>query len=488
LQSTNAPTEDVTRVTDVPWSNVGRDSAIYALGGLAGRAGSVLLLPILARALGPEDFGRFDLVGTLGSALTVIFILGLDTASTRLFFDQASPVARKRLVSTWLVVAMAVGIAVGATMFLLAPVIAGTLLQAPGSEGAVRWLALVVPAGIANAVSLNVIRLSARPPLYASLSAAVLLLNAGLAIAAVGPLQLGITGAIAAWAISLVLISSVGLAASRSMLTAGIDRSAAISLLRFGLPLVPALLIVWSAEVVNRTILLQVGGADAVGRLSVALRISSLIALAGTAFLLAWHPRVFARGHTEESLQRAARESSLVLIGGAALVVATTAAAPLLVTVLGGAQFRGSIALVGPLALAALATALLQAASIGSVLMRRSADLSIALAIGAVVGVGGNALLAPVFGESGTASALVIGQGAGLAVMVTLARRRLPISYDFFLAGAASGIALAAVVLIALVADQPAARLIFAGAAVCLIILCGWLRIGPDRLAPSPGT
>ena len=98
-----------------------RDSAIYALGAVAGKAVGVVLLPVLTRALSTDDYGRLEVLSTLGSALISALLLGIDRAALRLSFSEEGEV-RRSLLSTWY------GIA---TALVLPPALVCLLFAAP---------------------------------------------------------------------------------------------------------------------------------------------------------------------------------------------------------------------------------------------------------------------------------------------------------------------------------------------------------------------
>ena len=79
-----------------------RDMTWFAAGTIAGKAVALVSLPIFARLLTPAEFGRLDVLNALISAGLATFMLGTDVAVTRLYFDAASPTARRQLLGSWL--------------------------------------------------------------------------------------------------------------------------------------------------------------------------------------------------------------------------------------------------------------------------------------------------------------------------------------------------------------------------------------------------
>ena len=91
------PTEDVDRVGGpAGFARLSRDSAIFALGSIAGKLVAVVTLPVFTRLMAPDAYGRLDLLSTLGSAAISVLSLGLDVAALRLTVDPTRHVLRAR--------------------------------------------------------------------------------------------------------------------------------------------------------------------------------------------------------------------------------------------------------------------------------------------------------------------------------------------------------------------------------------------------------
>ena len=99
---------DVELDTESATRSLGRDSVLFGLGTLVGKLVGFLVVPIFARLLAPEGFGRLDVLNTLVSSGLLIVMLGTDVATVRLYFDRRSSDDARRLFATWLVIALSV--------------------------------------------------------------------------------------------------------------------------------------------------------------------------------------------------------------------------------------------------------------------------------------------------------------------------------------------------------------------------------------------
>src|SRR5438132_543977 len=104
-----------------------RDSLVFALGAVAGKAIGFLMLPVLTRLLTPSEFGRFDVISALVGAGVSTLILGMDVATTRLAFDERTQ-DRRALFGTWYAIAGIVVLPVAAILILASGPISQVLL------------------------------------------------------------------------------------------------------------------------------------------------------------------------------------------------------------------------------------------------------------------------------------------------------------------------------------------------------------------------
>lgn len=381
---------------------------IYALGSIVGKAVGLVMVPILTRLLSPAEYGRVDVLTTLGSSAISALLLGMDVAATRLFFDVADQSARKRLLATWCALAGVIVVPFGLGLILFASNVSEVLFSTANYGPAVAAVGLVTVFGTYHHIALTTLRAMRRPGLFATISAATLALNAALVIWLLLAWNNGVTAVIAGFAISLMAAGSLGLFLARDQFGGRPGGQEARSLLRLGLPLAPAIAAAWGAEFANRAILLGTSGPEDVALLAIALRIASVAGLAVAGFQLAWQPHAFAGGSSPSALARLALDSRRILIGVAGLVGCLGLLAPEIVAVAGGSAYVDAIPAVGVSLVGAFAGALYLVTSMPSALARRMGDLGVASTVGVVVSVGANSLLAPSWGAAGTATALAL--------------------------------------------------------------------------------
>jgi O-antigen/teichoic acid export membrane protein len=401
-----------------------RDSLVYGLGTLSGKAMGLLLLPVLARALSRDDYGLLDVLWSLGTGIAGILLFGLDAAAVRLYFDETLR-DRASLLATWGVMLAATAGSAALVLVFAASGIAQWAYGPNGDPSAPLVLALIVPATLTNYFAVTVLRTAGRPVAYAAVSITTFVLYGGTVIALALGGRASVVTTMGAWGISLALASVLGLALLRSTLVGRVRRHTATRLLRYGLPLAPVLALTLASDFVHRAILLSAGGAAEVAHLTVALRFASLEALLISAFQLAWQPRVFSMGTTDFALHRIATDARRFLGLAAAASLALALVMPAVVPIVAGEPYRVAVATVGWCLSAALLAAAYAMAATPSAIAKRPGDITRSTVAGISMAVVANIVLAPRLGSIGTGVALVIGQAVAILVVFLSSRRAL---------------------------------------------------------------
>ena len=158
-----------------------RNSLVFALGAIAGKAVGLVMLPVLTRSAYPGRLrehrdGPDSLRGDLRTAVGAGVL-----AALRLYFDQPDDASRGSL-ATWLVIGLAVS-GVGAVVIVWqASALTDALFRETSLELGVAAVAVVVVAQTVQVIASTVLRAGGRAWLYALLSGGVLVLYAGIAV------------------------------------------------------------------------------------------------------------------------------------------------------------------------------------------------------------------------------------------------------------------------------------------------------------------
>lgn len=412
-----------------PGRSLTRDSILFGLGTFAGKASGFIVVPILARLLAPEAFGRLDVLNALVSSGLLIVMLGTDVATVRLFFDRSTDEERRRLFATWGVVVLSIAAIPTVVLIAGADPISSALFGSTQLGPAIALVGVALMAGIVHFVTLGVLRATGRPLPYALLEGGALAVNALLAVVLVATWRADATAVMLALAISWSTAAVIGLVVVRGSIIARPSGSAARAILALALPLAPAIGATWGADFFHRAFLLGTTGATQAAYLSMATRIGSIAMLVVAAAQLAWHPHAYRLGVTPDATRRLAAEGRQILVALVVTVGLLGLFAPEVLQAIGGDPYRGAAPALGLFLVSVLGVGVFTIASLASAIERRTGDIGTAVVIGVTVAVALNLALARTYGAVGTAFAIAIGQFVAAGIATLLGRRRLAIPF-----------------------------------------------------------
>jgi O-antigen/teichoic acid export membrane protein len=408
-----------------------RDSILFGAGSLAGKGIGFVVLPVFARLLAPDQFGRLDVLNTLVSSAILIAMSGTDVAAVRLYFDRRTPGEQRRLFATWCAIALAIAAIPAAVLIVWSDPISRLLFGTADLALALACVGIALLAGILHFVTLGVLRATGRPLAYAVLEGGALIVNAGLAVVLLASWRADATAVMLALAVSWSGAAAIGLLLVRPAIVARPSRAAARALLLLALPLLPAIAATWGADFFHRAYLLGAAGATQVAYLSVATRIGSVAMLVVAAAQLAWHPHAYRLGVSSEATARLAAEGRQIIVALVLSVAVLGILTPELLLIIGGTAYAPASPAVGLFLVSVLGVGLFTVGALPSAIERRTTDLGMAIIAGVAVAVLINVAGAASLGAPGTASAIALGQFVTAAVAIRLGRRRisLPIAW-----------------------------------------------------------
>jgi len=449
-----------------------KHSAIYGLGGLVSRILAVLLLPLYTSYLEPQDYGRVETLIALTAVLVTILRGGISSAFFRFYFDSDEAADRLRVVRTafWFTMASATaGLVAGVA---LAGPIADLLLGSTRHDGLVRaaFLGLWAQMNLEQLTAL--FRVEERSVSFVVAALIRVAITVGTTVLLVVVLEQGALGVILGTAIGTLAVQLGLLAYRREQLGLTFDRSLLREMNRFGLPLVPSALALWTVNFSDRFFIGQLAGQDDVGRYSLGVRIASAIVLLLVAFRTAWPAFAYSIRDDREAARTYGFVLTYVVFIGCWLSLTVGLLAPWLVQVLAptNSDFWGGARVVAPLAFAGVAWAAYTVVAIGVGRARRTQFNWIVTGAAAALNVALNLLLVPRYGIMGAAVAMVAAFTAMFVTMTWRAQRVFPVPYQWRRLATAVAVAVGLTVL-GKALDVPLAAAILIAAAYPLALL-----------------
>lgn len=425
---------------------LGKHSAVYGLGGLVSRILAVLLLPLYTRYLSPSDYGKVETLIALTTAIGIVLRMGIHSAFFRFYFDSSEPGQRRLVLRTsfWFTMGMAtLGLALG---LLFSAPLADLLFDSPGDAELVAASFVGLWAGMNYEQITSLFRVEERSVAFVTASVANILLTVAATLLLVVALEQGPLGVIVGNFTGTLLVYAALLGYRREQLGLQLDRALLREMNRFGVPLMPTALFLWTTNFSDRLFLAQLADTREVGLYSVGVRIASAMVLMLTAFRLAWPAFAYSIADDREAKRTYAFVLTYLVLLTTWVATALALLSPWIVAWLAAPAFETSSRVVGPLAFSTVAFAAYIVVAIGVGRAKRTQLNWVVAGAAAAVNVTLNLLLIPPYGMMGAAIATIAAYAAMFAAMAWWAQRIFPVPYQWrrVVIAAATGLALAA--------------------------------------------
>ncbi len=257
--------------------------------------------------------------------------------------------------------------------------------------------------------SSEIMRLLYRPWSYISITITQSVVAAGLVMAFVLGLKMGVLGFFIGVGLSSVIISIFGWYLAREYLDLSkLQKDLWPKLIRFGAPLVPAGLALYFMSSADRWFIQYFHGPAALGLFAVGAKFSILMAFAAETFRKAWWPIAMESMHNSDGPETFRMISRLYMGLGISMVIIVTLISPWLVEMFTVNEYYSAWPIVGILSWQSLFYGFFLIASAG-IWKAEKTSFNFYLLIGAACfGLFMNWLLVPKFGEVGAAIATSI--------------------------------------------------------------------------------
>jgi len=423
-----------------------RGSFLITVANLVPRAGAFLLLPIYARFLTRADFGTVSLAGSAALLLAITYRLGLDAALLRMHHDVGQA-DRRHLYATLAAVSLAAAAGVTVLAALLVPVlVAADLLP-------IVVLALAI--GALNAIQFVPsvwYRATDQVGRYLALALIAFGVVAAVTVLLVVVVRAGAVGSLLGQLAGAAVMAGAALAILWRQRPWRVRGDLARRGLSFGLPLLPHSMAGWILNVSDRALLgllLGLAAADAlaaIGVYSLGYQLGYAVGLAAISFNAAWLPFLYRVGGGPAGPAVLREAATLAIAGFIGLAAAVAILASDLIRVIAPPEWAGAGNVTAVVAFASAFNAAGLMLASGMYLARRTRLMPILTIGAAAANVGLNLLLIPRIGIMGAAWA-TLGAYAVLAALIGIAaRRHYPLALDgprlALVAGVAVGLTL----------------------------------------------
>ena len=407
-----------------------RHSAIYGVGGLVSRLLAVVLLPLYTHYLAPDAYGRVEIVIAATAVAAIVLQMGISSAFFRFYFDTTDPARRLVVVRTafWFTMTSStIGLVAG--VVFAAPI--GHALQLGDDPSLVRAGAVGLWAQ-ANYQQLTALfRVEERSVAYAIASVANVLITIGATVLFVAVFHWGPVGLVVGNFVGTLCVYFALVAYRSEQLGLQFDRDLLRAMQRFGVPLVPSALALWTITFVDRLFVAHYNGQSEVGVYSAAIKVASAVTFVMLAFRTAWPAFAYSIEDDREARRTYAFVLTYLLVLASWLSLALGALAPWLVSLLTDPGYQRAEKGVALLAFAFAVYAGYTVLAIGSGRARRTQLNWVVTGVGAAANIGLNFWLIPRYGMVGASISTAAAYVVLFAGMTVYAQSVYPVRYQW---------------------------------------------------------
>ena len=421
---------------------LGRHSAIYGLGGLVSRILATLLLPLYTHYLPPGSYGRVEAVTAATAVLAIALQMGISSAFFRFYFDAKERAAKLTVVRTsfWFTMAMStLGLTLG--VVFAGPI--GHWLGLGHDPTLVRAGAVGLWAQTNYQQLTALFRVEERSTQYAIASVANVLITVAAMVLFVAVFHWGAVGLVVGNFTGTLTVYVVLVIYRLEQLGLEFDRPLLRAMQKFGMPLVPSALALWTISFVDREFVIWYKNLAEAGVYSAALKVAGVITFVMVAFRTAWPAFAYSIEDDGEAKRTYAYVLTYLLTLTSWAALALGALAPWFVRVLTDPRYQRAEKGVPLLAFAFTLYAGYTVLAIGSGRARRTQFNWVVTGVGAAVSIGLNFWLIPRWGMVGAAISMIVAYFALFVGMTLYAQRVFPVPYQWRRIVTAVGVAAA---------------------------------------------
>lgn len=409
---------------------LGRHSAIYGLGGLVSRILATLLLPLYTHYLPPGSYGRVEIVTATTAVLAIVLQMGIASAFFRFYFDVKDPAAKLTVIRTsfWFTMASStLGLALGVAF--AGPI--GHWIGLGHDPSLVRAGAVGLWAQ-ANYQQLTALfRVEERSVSYAIASVANVLITVAAMVLFVAVFHWGAIGLVVGNFTGTLAVYLALLAYRTEQLGLEFDRQLFRAMQKFGMPLVPSAVALWTISFVDREFVVWYKGLAEAGVYSAAVKIAGVVTFVMIAFRTAWPAFAYSIEDDREAKRTYSFVLTYLLMFASWIALAIGALSPWWVSLLTDPGFQRAEKGVPLLAFAVAVYAGYTVLAIGSGRARRTQLNWAVTASGAAVNIGLNFWLVPRYGMVGASISMLVGYVVIFLAMTLYAQHVYPVQYQW---------------------------------------------------------
>lgn len=408
-----------------------KHAVVFGMGSLANKLLGLILLPLYTFYLSPSDYGVLSILAITASLVSILWTMGLTTSLFRHYGsgDREHTATTISSALYWLVVS---GALVLVLFWFLAPALAAWLLDDPLGGIYFRIMGFTLLFSGIQTVPLVVFRAEKKSLHYALFSVASFITGASLSVYLVAGAHMGVLGTRVANLVTTGLFAVIGLVLCRHRLTVRFSWQMVRTLLRYGLPFVPARFGSFALSRADRYFLRAFTDLSLTGLYHLGSQFGMVINLLMVQPLqLVWLPTIFEMQHKPHARLFFQRMLTYYLVFSSWVALGLSLLSREVIALLATPAFYPAYKVVPWISFAYVAYGAYMVVNVGIYVCDRTRDAWKITLAGAALNLALNFVLVPSYDILGAALAALLSYVALFAFAWWLNRRIYPLQYEW---------------------------------------------------------
>lgn len=272
----------------------------FSIGPIVSAFLGFITVPLVTYFISPEEYGKASMFTLAQGILSLFVYLGMDQAFIREFNLNRSDVSK--LLSSSMVIPVTVSVIISISIVALKENISLFLFGMSGENLAIYFLAIMIPFMVIQNFSLLKIRMEENGLQYSFFNILLKVLVLIFTILFFIAYERSFRSVVYAMAVAeifngivlfIIIIKPLKLRYDK------IDQTLIVKMLKFGIPLIPAMMMSWILSSMDKIMLRTICGYTELGLYSAAFKIVTILSIVQTCFTLYWTPVAY-RWHEED--------------------------------------------------------------------------------------------------------------------------------------------------------------------------------------------
>lgn len=388
-------------------NSVFRETVIYGLSIGISKGLVFFSIPIFTALFTPEAYGNIEMLTTIGSIISLLMNMGLDAAMTFFFMEAKNNNKNTfNIVQSNLQLRIIIGLGMISILTIIAPWIIRITFDSEISYWTLWFVGLSMFLSTIISQTQDFFRLRFEPWSYMY----VTVLDSLLTLSFMYFISQLFENKIKGYFFGMLIAKSITalfaiIFSKQNVFIIAYNKNLWIEFIKYGLPFVPAGLLIWIIQGSDRWFIIKMMGSFQLGLFSVGAKLSTILILFIEAFRQAWWPHAMDKIHQKNSGDYISKIGNLYLIIGSFISILLTIISPYIVSYLAPKEYYESWKIIGIYSWSSIFFGFLMISMLGVLKSKKTYLTLIGYVIGTIINLGLNYVLIENFGLIGAAFA-----------------------------------------------------------------------------------